>query len=119
MTATPDISMLMGSGEQKPQDDFFKVVKMQYDGSNKNIDMITQLTHEEVVNLARVQVLDDWCENKVPAIKIFVSRFMRMKVSQERQGRKEFFDTWKAAGQEHAKMSMLGGLFQRRQEPPI
>lgn len=112
-----DMSNLMGANSVNPtQDDFFKTVKLQFDGSNKNIDMITQLTPEEVVNLARVQVLSNKCDDDVPAIKIFLERFMRMKVSQDRQGRREFFETWKAAGQEHAKMGMLGGLFRKQND---
>lgn len=115
-----NMQSLLGSQQPTQTDDFFKVVKMQYDGTNKNIDMITQLHPTEIVNLCRVQVLDDWCEHRVPAIKVFVQRFMRMKVSESRQGRKEFFDTWKAAGQEQARGSLLKNMLTPRpQDPPM
>lgn len=112
------IDQLLGVGQQQSSDDFFKTVKMQFDGSNKNIDMITQLRPEEIIQLARIAVLNDWCDDKVPAIKIFVQRFMRMKVSENRQGRREFFETWKSAGQEHAKMGLMKSLFTRQETPP-
>lgn len=106
------------SKQQESSDDFFKTVRMQFDGSNKNIDMITQLHPQEIVNLARIAVLDDWCEGKASNINIFVKRFMRMKVSENRQGRKEFFETFKQAGQEQAKTSMLRKIFGRN-DPPM
>lgn len=113
-----DMNQLLGVGEQKTQDNFFKTVKMQFDGSNKNLDMITDLHPEQIINLARIAVFNSWSDNKVKAVDIFTKRFMRMMVSANRQGRKEFFDTWKAAGQEHAKMGLMSSLFSRRDQPP-
>lgn len=105
--------------QKEASDDFFKTVRMQFDGSNKNIDMITQLHETEIINLARVAVLNNWCQGKAKNIDIFVKRFMRMKVSENRQGRKEFFDTFKQAGQEQAKASMLKKLFGARTDQQV
>lgn len=114
-----DMQGLLGGPTQQQTDDFFKTVKMQYDGNNKNLDMITQLHPDEIINLGRIAVFNEWSDGKVKAVDIFVKRFMRMKVSENRQGRREFFDTWKSAGQEHAKMGLMKSLFTRNDQPPL
>lgn len=70
------------------EDDTEKIVKELF--SDKGLDFKTDLTHSQIVEICKLMHLSD--KYRIRAIKPFVERFKTLKVSLNRQGRKEFIE---------------------------
>lgn len=69
--------------------------KMDYDAlkelfKDKNLDFITELTDREIRAISIILFLADYAE--LPEFKTFISNVMRLKVSKNRKGRKEYIE---------------------------
>jgi hypothetical protein len=96
----------------KEESEFYKAVRDQY--TNKNIDVKTELSETDIINLSRIAVLDAWSDGKVPALRLFTKSFKTLRVSKERKGRTEFFETFKPVGFQQ----MQEGNFMQRMFTP-
>jgi hypothetical protein len=63
-----------------------KIIKELF--SKKDIDLKTELTHEQIADLCVLLHFSDRCKSK--AMKAFANNFMKLQVSKKRQGRGEF-----------------------------
>lgn len=74
------------SNDNKPYKD---VLKNLFDTEN-NINAKTELSHDEIYNIARVQLLAELTDNQL--VKDFVKEFKELRVSLNRKGRQEVID---------------------------
>jgi len=85
----------------KEDSEFYKALMQQFDinpKDKKKLDFITQLTERDVINFSRVEILHEWSDKKVKMLPLFIAKIMSLRVSQNRQGRREFFETFKPLG---------------------
>lgn len=93
--------LLGGVSELKKDNEFLRSMQQLFQGKNKDIDMITQLEPHEVLQIARIRAMQEWAEPKatvkgnIPVLEVFIQAYMRMKVSERRKGRMEFFETFR------------------------
>jgi len=100
----------------KEESEFYKALMQQFDGSSKKkLDFITQLSENDVMNFARAEVLHEWTDKKVKMLPIFIAKIMALRVSQNRLGRGEFFNTFKPIG--FGQMQQDNGFMNRLFQP--
>lgn len=105
--AVPDLfsSMMQGDSEQ------LQIAKELF--TEKSIDMKTELSKEEINIFSRAEFMKDILG--LSSLEIFINKFEKLRVSMNRQGRKEFVETVKNkepdnSGQQFAQMFKSGKL---------
>jgi len=94
--------------QQAPDEE--KVIKELFD-LDKSIEAKTDLSQEQIVEICKLKHLAR--KYKMGELGLFIKEFMRLSISKNRQGRKEFIDALKSARENKEGMIGFSGLRDR------
>lgn len=65
-----------------------------FESTDENVDMRTDLAHEEIILVNKIEIIDRFLKEKIgsPIYHTFLRRYMRLKFSLDRKSRAEFVD---------------------------
>lgn len=78
------------------ENEFYKMLSEQFSDKKNNLEFITELHEKDIMILIRLWVLHEWAGKKVDLIPMIIQKFISMRVSLRRQGRKELFESFKS-----------------------
>lgn len=87
---------LLAQLDDTQENEFYKMLSEQFTDKKENLEFITELSDRDIMIITRLWVLDDWAEHKVDLIPMIIKKFISMRVSLRRQGRKELFESFKS-----------------------